>query len=291
MEGKDSNQGKSGAKQGGDRDKVKAEREARRLAKVAAKQKTQDKGRNLPDTSPPESNNPTKPTESAAPPVAKIVPPVAKTVPSAASKKDAKVENAKPKKQPNSQTKANKPAAKPEEVAVVEKLEQLNISNKSVEPTPAAVDGEDKTKKVLTKVERRAIQEAQRAAKAAKTATTTKTGAAAPAAAGNKKVTLTPKPVAAKSAPAGSKEKLLRKSPTKAIPIHRVKLFNHLYVDKKDSRQNIVNSATIHPAIIRLGVQYETGVVKGSNARCIAFLNAIKLVNISTNSLFIIIYQ
>lgn len=284
MEGKDSNQGKSGAKQGGDRDKVKAEREARRLAKVAAKQKTQDKGRNLPDTSPPESNNPTKPIESAAPPVAK-------TVPSAASKKDAKIENAKPKKQPNSQTKANKPSAKPEEVAVVEKLEQLNISNKSVELTPAAVDADDKTKKVLTKAERRAIQEAQRAAKAGKTATTTKTGASAPAAAGNKKVTLTPKPVAVKSAPAGSKEKLLRKSPTKAIPIHRVKLFNHLYVDKKDSRQNIVNSATIHPAIIRLGVQYETGVVKGSNARCIAFLNAIKLVNISPNSFFIIIYQ
>jgi len=38
------------------------------------------------------------------------------------------------------------------------------------------------------------------------------------------------------------------------------------------------NSSVIHPAIIKLGVQYMDGVISGSNARCIALLNAMKQV-------------
>lgn len=35
-------------------------------------------------------------------------------------------------------------------------------------------------------------------------------------------------------------------------------------------------SHTIHPAVIRLGVQYAQGVICGSNARCIALLSVLK---------------
>lgn len=38
----------------------------------------------------------------------------------------------------------------------------------------------------------------------------------------------------------------------------------------------------VHPAIFRLGVQYSTGVVRGSNARCVALFSAIKQVKIKT---------
>jgi len=36
------------------------------------------------------------------------------------------------------------------------------------------------------------------------------------------------------------------------------------------------NTSVIHPAIIKLGVQYMDGVISGSNARCISLLNAMK---------------
>ncbi|KAG8535885.1 hypothetical protein GDO81_027545 [Engystomops pustulosus] len=34
----------------------------------------------------------------------------------------------------------------------------------------------------------------------------------------------------------------------------------------------------IHPAVVRLGLQYSQGIVTGSNSRCIALLNCIKQV-------------
>jgi len=40
------------------------------------------------------------------------------------------------------------------------------------------------------------------------------------------------------------------------------------------------NSSVIHPAIIKLGVQYMDGVISGSNARCISLLNAMKEVDL-----------
>jgi len=36
------------------------------------------------------------------------------------------------------------------------------------------------------------------------------------------------------------------------------------------------NSPDVHPAIVKLGVQYMEGVISGSNARCISLLNAMK---------------
>ena len=39
------------------------------------------------------------------------------------------------------------------------------------------------------------------------------------------------------------------------------------------------SSGPIHPAIIKLGLQYAEGIVTGSNARCIALLCALKQVS------------
>lgn len=140
------------------------------------------------------------------------------------------------------------------------KMEKLHIEESDERPG----------KKVLSKAERRSIQEAQRAAKAkaveekktpAKTAEVKKTPA--------KKVSETPA------------KKLLdtpmKGTVAKPSAVHKVKLFKHLYVDKCDYNINV--NQQLHPAIVKLGLQYASDSVVGSNARCYAFLNAMKIVS------------
>lgn len=67
-----------------------------------------------------------------------------------------------------------------------------------------------------------------------------------------------------------------KKATSVKLPQHKVKLFNHLYADK--GPENILNSSSIHPAIVKLGAQYANGNIVGSNARCIAFMERIKKV-------------
>ncbi|XP_007088948.2 translation initiation factor eIF-2B subunit delta isoform X2 [Panthera tigris] len=61
----------------------------------------------------------------------------------------------------------------------------------------------------------------------------------------------------------------------------KVSLFSHL---PQYSRQNSLTqymsipSSVIHPAMVRLGLQYSQGLVSGSNARCIALLRALQQV-------------
>ncbi|KAL5236040.1 hypothetical protein ACI65C_003450 [Semiaphis heraclei] len=60
---------------------------------------------------------------------------------------------------------------------------------------------------------------------------------------------------------------------------HRVKLFNHLYINSTSlmtENKLKINSGKVHPSFIKLGVQMQTSVVAGSNARCLAFLYALK---------------
>lgn len=56
---------------------------------------------------------------------------------------------------------------------------------------------------------------------------------------------------------------------------NQVKLFNHLYTERP---KNVLLANNIHPSIVKLGAQYANRIVVGSNARCIAFMNTIKLV-------------
>ncbi|NWI67039.1 EI2BD factor, partial [Todus mexicanus] len=59
----------------------------------------------------------------------------------------------------------------------------------------------------------------------------------------------------------------------------KVNLFSHLhqYSRKKPLTQQMsIPSTVIHPAVVRLGLQYSQGIINGSNARCIALLEVFK---------------
>ncbi|XP_033032113.1 translation initiation factor eIF-2B subunit delta isoform X5 [Trachypithecus francoisi] len=78
--------------------------------------------------------------------------------------------------------------------------------------------------------------------------------------------------------------RLVKKPERQQIPTRKdygskVSLFSHL---PQYSRQNSLTqfmsipSSVIHPAMVRLGLQYSQGLVSGSNARCIALLRALQ---------------
>ncbi|XP_055323565.1 translation initiation factor eIF-2B subunit delta isoform X2 [Sitodiplosis mosellana] len=245
-----------------DRDKVKNEREARRLAKLASKQKVQDKSRNLPNAD--EKKAEMKPDTKA-------------TNQSSASRKGDSVasdQNTHRKTQKHGKPNEKK-ESKPVET-IANDLNKLKISNETSQPAVSDIAVEKSEKKQLSKAERRAIQEAQRAAKAAKTteksASKTSTKKESPEPKAGPSTGAKPKH---ENTPSTSREASARKpTPVKKSQQHRVKLFNHLYADI--SPANLLNSSTIHPAIVRLGVQYSSGIVKGCNARGLAFMSAIK---------------
>ncbi|XP_058055023.1 translation initiation factor eIF-2B subunit delta [Anopheles bellator] len=129
-------------------------------------------------------------------------------------------------------------------------------------------------KKTLTKAERRAIQEAQRAAKLG-TQQTKKLEAVLPPV-----VTRTQEDYAKKlSSKSGIAKSVVRKNITSvgvAPPRkHIVNLFNHLHQPKMAAAE-VINSPTIHPVVTKLGVRYAGGTVAGSKARCLALLNVVK---------------
>lgn len=161
-------------------------------------------------------------------------------------------------------TPAPKPASTPApkqtpDSNLADKLENLQIND----------SGETPGKKILSKAERRAIQEAQRAAKA-KALEEKKTS--------TKKVSETP----AKKMLENQGNKLFEtpakvSTAIKPSTTHKVKLFKHLYNEKCDFNINV--NPKIHPAVVKLGLQYASDSVVGSNARCYAFLNAMKIVS------------
>lgn len=224
-----------------DRDLVKAEREAKRLAKK------NKKGGGAADT--PEQATPT----------------VAPAKPIAVTAK--KTEQSQKQKAPVAEKKEKAPKVVPNlvkcptDTEISAKLENLHLSEKKAEKPP------------LSKAERRAIQEAQRAAKAK--AQTEKTAAAAAPLATAKKPATAAAPV--KPSPTPKKAPILKKPAT-----HRVKLFSHLYLDKQSPEELLDTrdgDLPVHPAILQLGVQQSQGTIIGANARCIAFLNALKMVS------------
>ncbi|KAG7508712.1 translation initiation factor eIF-2B subunit delta [Solea senegalensis] len=80
--------------------------------------------------------------------------------------------------------------------------------------------------------------------------------------------------------------KLAKKLERQQIPLrsdygYKVSLFSHLhqYSRKAPLTQLLsIPSTVIHPAIVRLGLQYSQGIVAGSNARSVALLHAFKQV-------------
>ncbi|XP_077186160.1 translation initiation factor eIF2B subunit delta [Paroedura picta] len=157
-------------------------------------------------------------------------------------------------------------------------------------PTPAmAAEKAAGTKsKAELRAERRAKQEADRALKQ------TKKGEHSPTAlpAKPRLVPSEPQPVVKRlpehvqvDDPAALK-KLAKKLERQQVPLRpdygaKVSLFSHLHqYSRKEllTQQMSIPASAIHPAVVRLGLQYSQGIINGSNARCIALLRVFKQV-------------
>lgn len=151
----------------------------------------------------------------------------------------------------------------PNDASAIEK----NLSN-ITEDSTIQIKPEGKSKAEL-RAERRAKQEVQRAVKqeqaAEKTKLQTKTNVKKVQ---NEKIT-----------PNVSVDDSINKSSKKIVKqnAHEMNLFKHLYHERELALNNIpVLNSKIHPAIVKLGVQYASKIIVGSNARCVAFLVAVK---------------
>ncbi|XP_071112004.1 translation initiation factor eIF2B subunit delta-like isoform X1 [Haliotis cracherodii] len=131
--------------------------------------------------------------------------------------------------------------------------------------------------KAELKAERRAKQEAQRALKATKKAE-------GPAGQQKKETVRVPDHVKADVPETQKKlaKKLERQQIAQRANVQRkVRLFNHLYQYEREvppTHSLQFSNGGIHPAVVKLGVQYAEGLVSGSNARCVALLAAFKKV-------------
>lgn len=172
------------------------------------------------------------------------------------AKKQAKLAGKK-KSDDNQAVEQKKPLEKKNSDTVLsQEMQKLHISD----PSKSEKSIEIPEKKVLTKAERRAIQEAQRAAKAKALEEKTKPPVKVAPSKPKKEIKATPTP---------------QKQPSSSI--HKVKLFKHLYTEKCDLNLDV--NGPFHPAIVKLGIQYANDVIVGSNSRCYAFLNALKIVS------------
>ncbi|CAG4986386.1 unnamed protein product [Parnassius apollo] len=140
--------------------------------------------------------------------------------------------------------------------AITDKVKAIDFGGKKSEETAKS--------KAELKAERRAKQEAQRAAKQAQQKSSAKTKAKDENES-KEKQKQSPKP------------KSVEKPKPKTQSMHRVNWFQHLYTGHdKEALKKIALNSNLHPAVIKLGVQLACQVVTGSNARCIALLDALK---------------
>uniref|UniRef100_A0A1A9W9L2 Translation initiation factor eIF2B subunit delta n=1 Tax=Glossina brevipalpis TaxID=37001 RepID=A0A1A9W9L2_9MUSC len=231
------------------REEIKAEREAKKLAKQTKKLKA----------------NPEKLSNAKETVTIKSVESTEKTV----ERDNNKSENKK--KQINE---LDKPVADNATAAAVENLIGDKLKENKADKKPLL---EEKKKTVLTKAERRAIQEAQRAAKLQ----TQEQKQPKNVQSQSSKIATT---VPEKTAGQGHKiaSPIPRASTMSIVEVTRsndgdVRLFRHL--ERPNTNVNLfINNSLIHPSIARLGEQYAKRTVVGSNARCVAFMNAMKMV-------------
>ena len=132
----------------------------------------------------------------------------------------------------------------------------------------------DESKPKSTKAERRALQEKQRAAKEAK-----KKQASDPQPSSVPKGLRVPTSMLYDDAKTRKKQRQ-QESVMRTWTQKQVALFSHLpqYERENSFTVNIKSKDVIHPAILRLGLQYAEGVIIGSNSRSVAMLKALKSV-------------
>ncbi|XP_043963329.1 translation initiation factor eIF-2B subunit delta isoform X3 [Gambusia affinis] len=161
-------------------------------------------------------------------------------------------------------------------------------------PTPAEKPPKSKAE---LKAERRARQEAERASKQSKKGDPGPQGAVSKSKAATNELQPVVKrlpehiqvdnpDVLKKLAKKLERQQTPGQNSAKKIPLrldygYKVSLFSHLHQYSRKApltQQLSIPSTVIHPAIVRLGLQYSQGIVAGSNARSIALLHAFKQV-------------
>ncbi|KAI9067658.1 eukaryotic translation initiation factor 2B delta subunit [Trametes sanguinea] len=157
-------------------------------------------------------------------------------------------------------------------------------------PNGEASTSQQKSQKQMTKAERRELQERQRAAKAAKAAANGAPGkpAAKPKESAPSGSAAKPKPNRASDAPARPAAPAAARAAEKAKAgqatvttdamarnqARGLLIFSHFGLPKPVSAAK----GDIHPAIVRLALQFSTFKITGANARCIATLTAFKTI-------------
>uniref|UniRef100_A0A1B0AAZ1 Translation initiation factor eIF2B subunit delta n=1 Tax=Glossina pallidipes TaxID=7398 RepID=A0A1B0AAZ1_GLOPL len=238
------------------REEIKAEREAKKLAKQAKKTKS-NVGKLQEHLAPKKVNTPA---------ISNVVSVKEGNIEKSAEQSNVKEEIKKKVKQTSE-------LSNPVAGAAVEDLAGDKLhDNKAINATLL----EEKKKPSLTKAERRAIQDAQRAAKSQ---------------AQNQKESKNVQSKSSKTAITTSAKTVVQEQKTEVstpstsaisasvAPFNDgvVRLFRHL--ERPNSNINVfINNPLIHPSITRLGEQYAKRTIVGSNARCIAFMNAMKMV-------------
>ncbi|KAL2714605.1 translation initiation factor eIF-2B subunit delta isoform X1 [Vespula squamosa] len=161
------------------------------------------------------------------------------------------------------------------ETSIVTKLELNNVSvaennsSNTIEGSTINIKSDGKSKAEL-RAERRAKQEAQRAAKQEQVTERTKIK--------SKCNTIQSKQIIPTTVEATIDDSI-NKTVKKTVKEneHEVNLFKHLYYERELASNNVpALNSKVHPAIVKLGVQYANKIIVGSNARCMAFLVAVK---------------
>ncbi|KAM9617006.1 translation initiation factor eIF2B subunit delta isoform 2-T2 [Morphnus guianensis] len=205
--------------------------------------------------------------------------------------REEKLQLRKEKKQKKKKRSEKGPAAEPPELGTPSDPGQPRAAH-PMSP-PALADGPNDSKKPTggkskaeLRAERRAKQEAERAQKQAKKAELSQAATAA-----KPRLTPTEPQSVVKRLPEhvqvddpAAQRKLAKKLERQQVPLRqdygtKVNLFSHLhqYSRKKPLTQQMsIPSTVIHPAVVRLGLQYSQGIINGSNARCIALLEVFK---------------
>uniref|UniRef100_A0A452GMP2 Eukaryotic translation initiation factor 2B subunit delta n=1 Tax=Gopherus agassizii TaxID=38772 RepID=A0A452GMP2_9SAUR len=83
-----------------------------------------------------------------------------------------------------------------------------------------------------------------------------------------------------------AQKRLAKKLERQQVPLRpdygaKVNLFSHLHQYSRKmplTQQMSIPSTAIHPAVVRLGLQYSQGLLNGSNARCLALLQVFRQV-------------
>jgi len=141
----------------------------------------------------------------------------------------------------------------------------------------------------LSKAERRAKQEADRARKEAEKAEgNVKAGApkgapskgtASGGSSGQQQQQKPHKIAEATRLSHVSKEASITTQESAAQQTRGLRIFSHFGIPR-DTKTLKLKGTTIHPAIVRLGLQYSEFKIVGANARCIAMLNTFKIVRV-----------